>query len=229
MKLFNREQIIGALLLLSSFSYVEAQEVLMKSSNGESYIIDITPEESFLSVIEHFTTLSEQPEFCIDFSLSSVKIMPTSATTVPRNYNSYVTLTEKTDIAYIINTLSKSKLITLMHLKKNLELAGDRINHVHPLRFLMTIFLDEELKVGLRNIRTNGWVWNDFMKGLRDSFNEEFARMNMREEYVRDFTSTLRVRMEDILPLIHNAKWDQLVDVLINILPREGRSDRYDL
>jgi len=65
-------------------------------------------------------------------------------------------------------------LISIAIAKGDLVAAGDRIDHVHPLRFLEAVFTDEELKVGIRNIRGKGWVWNHFVGGLKDSLSTEF-------------------------------------------------------
>lgn len=155
-------------------------------------------------------------------------LVKASATSTPRDYYAPISPRQKKDLSYIVNTLSKSSLVSLMRQKRDLERAGDRINNIHPLRFLIAIFTDEELKVGIRNI-PKGWVWDDFMKGLRDSLNEEAGRGNMRVDCIEDFARVLEINMSSIMPAIQSRRWEELVSTLIAIIPRKGDTKRYGM
>lgn len=237
----GRVQMLGYIFLLSASCMVGANEIVVKAPNGENLIVNVQPEDTFLGVMQQLETIIDfsfepnneyrgiQKEYCIDYSMLGFGIMPAAATSIPRNYNTPVTPQEKKDLAFLVNTLAKASLVSLLRQKKDLEAAGARINQIHPLRFILAIFTDEELKVGIRNIRPRGWVWGDFIKGLRDSLSEENARGNLTDEQVRDFAARLEIDPKVIFPYVHAGRWDEFVDVLIQIVPRKGEPGRYDI
>ncbi len=242
--------------LLVGFSSIgTTEELVVKAPNGRSFIMEIVPQDSFETVMNQIDTMiicaaeerddnfvfpdeidddacpcdNLRQEFCVDFSLAGISVIQASATANPRNFNAPVSPQEKSDIRHIVTTLAKSSLVSLMRQKGDLERTGNRINHVHPLRFLMTVFTDEELKVGIRNIRPRGWVWSDFIKGLRESLSEEAGRGNITNEQVQAFAAAVGVNPAQILPYIQSYQWDALVDTLISIVPRQGGNNRYDM
>jgi len=146
----------------------------------------------------------------------------------PRDYYCLVTAEEKSDLYFIVTTLANKSLVALAMARSELEGAGDRIEHIHPLRFLHTIFTDEELKVAIKNTRSRGWVWNNFMSGLKSSFYTEYEIGNIREEHILDFCSQVKIDPRIIEPAVQRQEWDQFVDLLIRHVPREGGSGRYD-
>lgn len=145
----------------------------------------------------------------------------------PRDYSCGVTANEKENIHFIVKTLADKSLIVIAKERYSLEAAGDRIDHVHPLNFLLVIFSDEEMKVAIRNIRGKGWVWSNFLGGLKDTLNAESQIKNILP-YVNDFAAKLNIDPNLILPAIQSKNWDLLVDQLIHYIPRSGDSNRYD-
>lgn len=138
-----------------------------------------------------------------------------------RRYDLPVTPDEKKDIRYIITYLSDKSLITLLRHKSSLEDAGDRINHVHPLRFLMCVFTDDELTSGIRGIyKRGGWVWSDFVHGLKESLKEEHQRNNLRDDQVVDFSKEIEMESSAMFSSIHNKKWNDFVIFLIKNVNR---------
>lgn len=146
----------------------------------------------------------------------------------PRDYNAPLTTNEKSDIRYIITTLASKSLISIAKNRSQLEAAGDRIDHIHPLKFLLAVFTDEELKVGIRNIRGRGWVWNDFISGICQSFSTESSIGNLKLDFIQNFAALTKIQTMQIMTQIQNNRWEELVDVLIEIIPRNGDSGRYD-
>src|SRR5262249_18262449 len=128
-------------------------------------------------------------EFFIDFNSSIIfDQWAVTKTAIPRDYWMPVTPEEKENITYIITTLAENEPVFLLKHKNRLEKAGAKINHLHPLRYLYAIFSDEELKVGMRNIRSkNGLAWSGFVKGCEETLTEEAARSNVRVEHVVNF------------------------------------------
>jgi hypothetical protein len=149
---------------------------------------------------------------------------------VHRNYWTEVTLEEKNDIGFIILTLSYKNLPKLLLNKSQLENAGKRVDHVHPLKFLDCIFQDEELKVGIRNIKKRGGlVWSSFIEGLARSLEEEKQRGTMEETEFQDFSERLLLNPDIIACQFFGGKWEELIFLLIEHIPRNSGADRYDI
>lgn len=146
-----------------------------------------------------------------------------------RDYSEEVTEQEKEYIVYIVTTLGNKALTKIYKEKDNLKKAGDKIDHLHPLRFLRTVFTDEELKAAIANIKESRWVWGEFKKGLFNSLKEETRNKNMGSEYIDDFARAIDIDPSLILPSINQSDWDALVSVLIKNVPREGNPTRYDM
>lgn len=152
-----------------------------------------------------------------------------AAETGKRNYAKPVTAEEKEDIRYIVTSLAQFSLVKLGLQKSSLTKAGDRIDHVHPLRFLMCVFTDEELKAGVQAIRDRkGKVWKDFSGGLFKSLTKESSEDNMKDAYILDFAYTLGIDPSQIKPIIEQQDWKKLIKELIALLPRTN-DPGYDL
>ncbi len=146
-----------------------------------------------------------------------------------RDYNTEVTPLEKEFISFIVSTLGNKSLAKIWKEKSSLKKAGEKIDHIHPLKFLSVVFTDEELKVAIANLKETRWIWNEFKSGLFSSLSEELANENMPEEYILDFSFRLGIDASLIKPSISQADWDEFFSVLIKNVPREGNPDRYDM
>lgn len=146
----------------------------------------------------------------------------------PRDYSAGISEADRNDIHFIVTTLADKSLITIAKERYSLEAAGDRIDHVHPFNFLRTIFEDEELKVAIRNIRGKGWVWSNFVAGIKDTLATESAIQNV-SPHVNDFARSLCIQPKLIMPAVQTKNWDLLVDLLIKHVPRKNEGDRYDM
>lgn len=218
------------------FSPLMAQQVVVKTPNGESYVLHVAPENPFCEVVNNIQAFVSMPEedqkvfseatyfepengtkceFCFDFTQSGLPLMPVaSPTSIPRNFHVPVTPHEKHDIAFIVLTLTKS-VPTLISKRSHLKKVGARINHIHPLKFLSTVFTDDELIVGVANI--NSWAWSDFIGGLTDSLAEEAGRDNMKDEYIIETAQVIGVDPEIFFSYADTGDWVKLVEKLIKI------------
>jgi hypothetical protein len=228
---------LGGLLLLFLGGTALAQEVLVNTQEGETFIFEIDPSESLGALQDKIAAFSDgNAALLIEYPnkgrspLINFKAArnPGGYLGYPRNYLAEVTTEEKNYIRFIVTTLANKSLITIALAKGDLEEAGDRIDHIHPLRFLMTVFTDEELKVGIRNIRGKGWVWGHFLGGLKECLATETQIGNMKKEYITNFSQIVKINSTLIQPVISQQKWDDFVDLLITHIPREGEHDRYD-
>lgn len=228
-------QILIVMFLTETTTF--AHEILVNTQDGETFVLDIDPTESFGNLQDKIAALSNgnTQDLLIEFSTVGKPMdFNFEAHTkggylgYPRSYSSEVTPEEKNDIRYIVTTLANKSLIAIALAKSDLEAAGDRIDHIHPLRFLMTVFSDEELKVGIRNIRGRGWIWSHFVGGLKESLSTEARIDNMRNEFVYHFAQSVKIDSKIIIPPVSQQKWEEFVDLLITHIPRAGDHDRYD-
>lgn len=146
-----------------------------------------------------------------------------------RNYLLAVTADECEDIRYILKCLATRSWTDLLGSRGSLNRAGDRIDHVHPLRFIMCILSDEEMKGCVHSIRDRKQIWKSFFSGLEESLEEESQRNNMKFEFVEDFSINLGINSSSIIGYIEDRDWPELVDVLLVLLPRQGEPGRYDM
>jgi hypothetical protein len=140
-------------------------------------------------------------------------------TPVARDYDSPVNKEEKRDIAYIVLTVGDPDrwTIGLLRDQPSLEAAGNRIYHVHPLRFLMCVFTDRELTQGIQNIyQKGGFAWRNFITPLKNSLKEEYYRNNLRDDQLTHFAEAIRVNHHILTKIIHKQKWNDFVIYLIN-------------
>ena len=222
--------ILSLPLLLSALS---ANEVLVHTKGGSTYYLHVDSDETLQEVQEHVLALTEEEPFVIallpdDHGWEYQVGRQGGYLGHPRNYDAPVTRQEAEDIRFIITSLADASAFSLLILQGDLEKAGDRIDHIHPLRFLMTVFLDEELKVGIRNMRGRGWIWNQFVGGIKESLDTESKIGNMKNEDVINFAKIVEISESKIFPYICVRNWDGLIDTLITAIPRKGDHDRYD-
>lgn len=215
---------------LSISCIASATDVVVRTQDGEELVVDVDPRENFFAALENIECLYGMPsrDFVIDYC-SAHYDSGLYAKGVNRVYENPIPSKDKKEIAYIVTTLAKSSLPKLLSQKSSLKKAGDRVAHVHPLSFLLAIFTDEELKVGVSVIRGRSFVWSDFYGGLAESFNDEVRKGNVRSDQIIDFSHQLCVDSSHVNGYIAEQRWSDLVDYLITTLPREGNPDRYDM
>ena len=231
------------LTVMSVFTFLAASaignEIMVNTFDGDMFVLQVDPHESLSEIEEKVVALADgkRKPFVIECAGDAIPGKRGSFKAArnqggylgyPRNYHLELSREEKADIRFIVTFLANKSLLTIGLAKPDLEAAGDRIEHIHPLRFLMTVFTDEELKVGIRNIRGRGWVWNHFVGGFRDSLTTEMGIDNMKREYIHDFAQNVKIAPEIIIPAVSNQNWDNFIDLLITHIPRVGDHDRFD-
>lgn len=222
-------------------SWISADSVVVESVEGDSYVLHVDEQDRFFDVVSSIQEclaeggtsgreMGAWESFKMYFlpkSLSSDQVSK-RARAEARSYETGMTAAQAGDIGYIVKTLANSSLPKIKSAESSLKKAGDRIDIVHPLQFLLCVFTNEELKVSLRNLQGRAWVWKDFLGGLTDTLAEENARGNIAP-YLADFAQRLRVNVNDLTPIVQSGKWDRFVNRLIELVPRASGSDRYNM
>jgi hypothetical protein len=122
---------------------------------------------------------------------------------------------DRETIGYIVRTISEKGVRWLFGHRREMNSVGDSINHVHPLKFLETIFSNSELKECMKAVFDSVFKRNGFMHGgLSDGLT---SRSNVGEldKYVSEFSKAVGHTKEEIKPFFDNQDWEGLVHFLI--------------
>lgn len=229
----NISKFFQIILAVSFYSQINAVEMVVEL-DSETLSLEITPQDSLMEVFESLQNY--QTDKCANFrywslDVSGDKIIAKSVKNLdepPRDYYNSLKANDKKDIGFILKTLANTSIFKVMAHKGELERAGERVEHVHPLQFLYTIFSDEELKVCIRNLQGKDWVWDDFLEGITTSLKKENDAENLKSEYIKDFAHQLNIDPKIISAPIKKQEWKKVVDNLIEHVPRTGDINRYD-
>ena len=230
--------LFGAIVI--TLSSIQAEEVIIETAEGESYLLNVDGNDSFERVLETIAqTVDEispgntenmqglQMHFASPYARAVVVQVPKKLQSSLRSYATELTTTEKDDITYILRTLANSSLPKIKSAESTLKKAGDRIDHIHPLHFLGHIFTSEELKVCARNIRERSWVWSGFVNGSIVTLTEENKKNNVAS-FLQNFADRVKIDVNLLIPLQQAGKWERFVTTLIDNVPREAGGGRYD-
>lgn len=117
---------------------------------------------------------------------------------------------EKQKIAKILTTMAENSVFQLLFERKFLERLGQEVHHVHPIRFLGTIFSDPRLVNCMFTIRTSGFKWGGFVDGVSERLKGEIRAGNV-DLYIPGFAHQLHIKAADIEAYIHRRDIEGLV------------------
>lgn len=121
---------------------------------------------------------------------------------------------EKRHIWTIITTMSEKNIFQLAFEKGSMEKRGNKINHVHPMRFLGYIFSEPELKSCVKNIKKSSFKWDAFVDGFARRMREEYSNNNVMQ-YVPGFAQQVGSNPDKVKQYIQNKDWEGLVKSLL--------------
>jgi hypothetical protein len=119
----------------------------------------------------------------------------------------------------IITMMADHSKFSLLVNQPHLKQLGVQVQHVHPLKFLSTIFLNPTLKNCMASIfddyfKRNGFLGDDLSDGLGPSLNRECDKGKI-EPYLQDFANEMKVPIEQLRPYFAARDWENLVRYLI--------------
>lgn len=120
------------------------------------------------------------------------------------------TAEDRQKISTILITMAENSVFQLLFERKFLERLGQEVHHVHPIRFLGTIFSDPHLVQCMFVIRTSGFKWGGFMDGITERLKGEIKAGNVNL-YIPGFAQELGLRAEDIQAYINQRDIEGLV------------------
>ena len=237
--------LLGLLLLTSSIS---AYIIEINDENGVGFTIGVDHNDSFFDVANKINTLIPGMEENSSIILAIPLPMENSSQLAkvsfwnmftstkkpggylgyPRNYYHPINDDQRKCIQFIFTTLGFRSLTTIMRQKIKLQEAGWVIDPLHPLQVLLIALLDEVIQKAFRNMRGRGWIWGDFMAGMKNSLFTESEHDNLKPVVVADFCRQLNLDFDLIYNLIQTKSWDKFIDVLIANIPRNELEDRFN-
>lgn len=146
-----------------------------------------------------------------------------------RDYYAPLASNEKETIRYILTTLANKSLFSLPKCRSSLQAAGNKVEHLHPLKFLLYAYSDEELKVCMGVIQGRSFVWREFISNFADSLQKEVVRGNITSEHLHHFAETVHVKVDIIAPHANSSDWVKFVKTLNAYVPRANTQNRYNM
>ncbi len=132
------------------------------------------------------------------------------------SYKELVCSTEDTAcISEILMILAEHGKISLLFKQGHLKQLGAQINHLHPLKFLSTIFKDPNLRECMKKVADDYFKWNGFMEGLAPSLTKE-ADKGKLEKHLLDFAEDIGISPDHIRKYFQNRDWESLVHSLMS-------------
>lgn len=117
---------------------------------------------------------------------------------------------ERHKIGVIIITLAENSIFKLLFEKKHLERLGHDINHVHPIRFLGTVFSDPRLVHCMFEIRSSGFKWDGFIDGFSERFMQEVRAGNVNA-YIPGLAESLNINFDQFQSLVDKNDFEAMV------------------
>jgi hypothetical protein len=124
------------------------------------------------------------------------------------------TESDKANIGEIVTILAENGKLSLLLKSSYLKQLGAQIAHVHPMKFLTTIFTNPQLKLGMNEIFDDYFKRNGFMDGLGPSLTKE-ADKNKLDRFLADFAKELGIALEPMKVYFQSRDWEGLVYFLM--------------
>lgn len=211
-----------------------AQELVINTSSGIDYFLEIQPEDSFEEVIKTMRSLeindpSKDLQVSMNIQSKRIEAKTKAVANAPRDYYKPLSSKDKENITYLLNTLGYQSILKISSKRSSLEKIGDQIEPIHPLQFFKFVFSNDELVVAMRNIKSRTWIWKDFIGRILESLNSEMIAGNLTQGQVQDFLSAVNIDPSLVNAPIQARDWNGFVDNLILHVPRNNDSNRYDM
>lgn len=129
-------------------------------------------------------------------------------------YSLYLSNSDKDSIQWVIHTLAKSNPVKLGIKQKEIRKRGDKIEHVHPLRFWSFVIGEGGLRDDMHKIRKSGYKWSNFSDNYFKRLSREADNNNLLQ-YVPGFAQSLNVDENVIRTFIQNHDWNGFVNYFI--------------
>ena len=125
---------------------------------------------------------------------------------------------DKNSINFIVENLAKKGKSELLMMSYKLNAQGNKINDIHPLRFISYILSDEKMKKDyLPLILNDRFKKASFMKGLTKKL-ESVNNKNLLKLYLVDFMKSTRIPLSkkgQLESFINEKKWQDFFNFAV--------------
>ncbi|MCB1084650.1 MAG: hypothetical protein KDK60_00955 [Chlamydiia bacterium] len=135
-------------------------------------------------------------------------------------YNLSLSEEDRSNISKLIKNMGDSNWWELLNQKKKMEKIGDKLYHVHPLRFIGYILSDPTLKKKMGKIMGDIVKRKSFLTGFgkRIGFVQKMSKEAEKDnlfQYISGFSQSIGVSEEEIISYFHAHDWEGLIKALI--------------
>lgn len=187
----------------------------------EKALIEEIKKEDLLEVRKTLQPLAKM--LCAASSAVSENL-PLTLVSDPSQYHHFYALpisqTDQNNIYDLIKTMGSSGYWDLLKKKKKMEKLGDKVHHVHPLRFIGYIYSHPHLKEHMAKIMDDIFKRRGFLNGHGKK--EGFAQRMSKEmhhnnimHYLPGFSQSLGISESEISHFFHQHDWEGLLRHLI--------------
>lgn len=127
-----------------------------------------------------------------------------------------VTPEENKLIWELIDKLGNKGYLGLLGVKPRMDKIKEKIQFIHPLRFLGSIFSDPYLKKCMKKAFEKGPVKSRFLSELGENFLKEFPSNNVYP-LVPGFCKKVGADPKEVNMFIQSSQWEKLVEYLMNL------------
>jgi hypothetical protein len=204
----EHQQVFWEELSLAGF---EEQRSILEQLSFDKFNCICLPILSFLNSF-FLVDLSENDELGFEskIALSSVDADP--------NYQLFYQLRlldkDKKRIDKLIKELADSSYWSLLRRKKEFDKLKEKIEPIHPLRFIGYIYSKDSLKKRMPRIQNESLKWNRFVSSFGDRMSKEASHGNLLP-YLPGFCQLLGVNPRDVEHFIQKRDWKKLLDFLM--------------
>lgn len=174
------------------------------------------------SAYHHFVQTPKKSAALLCFAIKQAKIgsiikFPPNGDKGDKSYDELPCSTIDMAIIHeIITGLAEYSRLTLLFKQgDHLKQLGAQINHVHPLKFLSTIFKDPDLRSHMLTIAEDGLKWTGFLDGLAPNLTKE-ADKGKLEQHLAAFCTDVGIPPDHIKKYFQNRDWESFVRYLMN-------------
>ncbi|GAB4189476.1 MAG: hypothetical protein Tsb0015_10190 [Simkaniaceae bacterium] len=134
----------------------------------------------------------------------------TNAESVEPFYKLAISETDKINVSKLIKKLADRNVIELLWHKKEMTRLGDKIEHLHPLRFIGYIYSRPDLIKCMKTISQNSFKWHAFVDGFAGGMDKEAKRNNLIA-YLPGFCRETGAEENAIRNFISKHQWEELL------------------
>jgi len=211
------EKVVGEEVSDDTFQIRKEKYLVSSEDLTENALIEEIHQEELLEVGKSLQPLAKM--LCAASSIAS-ESLPLTLVSDPSQHHHFYSLqisqTDQNNICELIKSMGSSGYWDLLKKKKKMEKLGDKVHHVHPLRFIGYVYSHPHLKSNMGKIMGDIFKRRGFLNGHGKK--EGFAQRMTKEmhhnnlmHYVPGFAQSVGVDENEISRFFHHHDWEGLL------------------